>query len=99
MRKGLIIASWVCLGIGALLAVTALLSGWAVNAEIFGARDLGLAVFLAFLNSAAFIGATCAAPVLVLGGLFAQRLNKQSGLRMVAAGAMCAVPLAWYTWL
>jgi hypothetical protein len=70
-----------------------------VNAEAFGAYDLGLAIFLASLSSAAFIAATWSAPVFVLAGLLAQRVNRQSGLRLIAAGALNAVPLAGYTWL
>ncbi|MGM0553777.1 MAG: hypothetical protein ACQETK_08270 [Pseudomonadota bacterium] len=99
IKRTLHIASWVCLTASGLAAVTALIGRWAVNAEAFGAHDLGLAVFLAFISSVAFIAATWSAPVFVLAGLVAQRVNQQSGLRLIIAGALSVVPLAGYTWL
>lgn len=98
MNKGLTIASWICLGAAALLVVTALVSRWAINAEAFGAHDLGLAVFLAFLSSVTVIAATWSSPALLLAGLLGHRVNKRAGTRLLAAGVLNAVPLAWYTW-
>ncbi|RPI69999.1 MAG: hypothetical protein EHM38_06890 [Geobacteraceae bacterium] len=99
MKSTLAIGSWVCITASALVAVTAPIARWAVNVEGFGADDLGLALFLAFFSSAALIAATWSAPVFIVAGLMTLRLDKQSGLRLLAAGVLSAVPLAAYTWL
>lgn len=99
MKRALGIGSWVCLGASALVAVTALIGRWALNAEGFGAHDLGLAVFLASISSIAFIAAMWSAPVLVLAGLVARQVDKQSGLRLITAGGLSVMSLAVHTWL
>lgn len=91
--------SGLCLGAAALAAVAAILGRWAINAEAWGAHDPGLALFLAFASSFALLGATWAAPVLVLAGALARRVDRRSGWRLLAAGILCAVPLAVYSWL
>lgn len=98
MKRALGIGSWICLTASALFTVTALIGRWAVNAEGIGAHDLGLAVFLAFISSIAFIAAMWSAPIFVIAGLVAQRMDKFSGLRLIAAGALSVMLLVGYTW-
>lgn len=99
MKKALAAASWICLVLAGLTALVALAAHWAVNAESLGARDLGVAISAVFLNTVATIGAMWAAPVLVVAGAIALRADRGSGLRLVAAGAVCAIPLSFYAWL
>jgi hypothetical protein len=92
-------ASWLCLGAAAVAATIAILGRWAVNANALGAHDLGLALFAAFGSAVAFTGATYAAPVLALAGGITLYFHQWAGLRLLAAGVVCGVPLAVYSWL
>ncbi len=98
MKKALVIASWVCLSGSALIAVTALVGQWGVNAEAFGAHDFGLAVYLAFFRGVALVIAIWSAPVFLLAGLLILLIHKQSGLRLIAAGIISVVLLLGNMW-
>jgi hypothetical protein len=87
-------ASWACLALALLAALAALLGQWAINAQSLGARDAGLALSLSFLVGALLIASLYAAPVLALLGLAALFLHRRAGLRLLAAGALVALPLA-----
>lgn len=90
-------ASWASLGLAAAAAATVLFSQWAVNG--LGARDMGLALFFAYLAALTGIGTLYAAPVLTLAGIAALFVQRRAGLRFLAAGAVCAIPIAVLTLL
>jgi hypothetical protein len=90
-------ASWLSLWLALLAAVTALFSHWAVDG--LGTRDMGVALFFAFLAALLGIGTLYAAPALALAGLLAFLYQRHAGLRFLAAGAICGIPLAVLTLL
>lgn len=51
--KWLDAGSWLCLGVAVVVAIVAVAGHWAINAEAFGAHDMGLALSLAFASSVA----------------------------------------------
>ena len=73
-------------------AAVALFSQWAVNG--LGARDMGLALFFAFLAAVTGVTSLYAAPVLTLAGLVTLYFRRGTGLRFLAAGAACGIPVA-----
>ena len=91
--------SWLSLTLAVLTAATVLFCHWAVNAESFGARDMGVALGFAFVFAGASIGALYAVPVLVVLGLFSLFFQRRVGFTFLAAGAVTALPLAVLTWL
>jgi hypothetical protein len=91
--------SWFLLGVAILVSAAGLLSLWAVNVEGLGARNAGLAIFLAFAGTAGLMGTTYAAPVLALMGIAALFVHRDSGLRILAAGVACSIPIALLTLL
>lgn len=74
------------------IAAAALFSQWAVNG--LGARDMGLALFFAFLAAVTGVTSLYAAPVLTLAGLVTLYFRRGTGLRFLAAGAACGIPVA-----
>jgi hypothetical protein len=99
MKKGLVVASWLCL-VAALLALAFVLFAiWAVNADALGGKDLGLALALGMFNWGILVGSVGAIPVLVVAAAFTLRIHARSGWRFLAASAVCAVSLAAYAWL
>lgn len=90
-------ASWLSLGLALLAVATALFSHWAVDG--LGARDMGVALSFAFLTALIGVGTLYAAPALALAGLLAFFYQRNAGLRFLAAGAICAIPLAVLTLL
>jgi len=90
-------ASWLSLGIALPAAATAVFSQWAVNG--LGARDMGIALFFAFFGAATAIGSMYAAPVLTLVGVVTLFFQRLAGLRFIAAGAVCGMPIAVLTLL
>ncbi len=78
-------------------AAAALFSQWAVDG--LGARDMGLALFFAFLAALTGMVSLYAAPVLTLAGLAALYFRRGTGLRFLAAGAVCGIPIAVLTLL
>jgi hypothetical protein len=72
---------------------------WGVNAGILGARDMGLALSLAWVAAIALIASLYATPVLVALGLLSLIFQRHAGLRFLAAGAVTALPLAVLTWI
>ena len=91
--------SWCCLVVAALAVIVAILGRLAVNAEGGGGRDLGLALFFAFTSAATLIGTAWAVPVLALSGGLALMLDRRSGWRLLAAAAVCVLPLTVYSWM
>jgi hypothetical protein len=94
--------SWLSLAVAVLTAATALFCQWGVNAESFGARDMGLALYFSIVGAVALVGSFYAVPVFVVLGvlsLFLQNLQRRVGFRFLAAGAVTALPLAVLTWL
>lgn len=91
-------ASWICLALATAIAAIALLGQWAINAESLGAHDAGLALSLSFLVGALLIAALYAVPILALLGLAALFAHRRAGLRLLAAGAVLALPLAAQLW-
>lgn len=91
--------SWLSLGGAVLIAVTALVCQWGVNAESLGARDAGLALFFAFLGAVALVGSIYATPVLVALGVLTLFFRRHAGFRFLVAGAVTALPAAVLTWL
>jgi hypothetical protein len=86
-------ASWLALAAAALAGATAQIARWGVNAESLGAHDAGVALSLSFLAAFASIGALYSAPVLALAGIASLRLQRDAGLRFLAAAAVCALAL------
>jgi hypothetical protein len=89
--------SWLSLAAAGLVAGTAVIARWGVNAESLGAHDAGIALSLSFLSAYASIGALYAAPVLALAGLASLSFWRDAGLRFLAAAAVCALALWPYT--
>jgi hypothetical protein len=96
--KWLDAASWSCLGIAAIVAIVAVAGHWAINAEAFGAHDMGLALNLAFASSLALIGAMWVAPVLFIAGAVALRADRRAGRRLLLAAGVLAVPIVVSMW-
>ena len=87
--------SWASLALAVVLAIAALLSQWAINAEAFGVRDAGLALYLSFVVALALLAALYAAPVAVAVGIVGLLFfERRTGLRFVAAGAVAGLPFA-----
>ena len=91
--------SWLSLAVAVLTAATALFCQWGVNAESFGARDAGLALYFAIVVAVASVGSFYAVPVLAVLGVLSLFLQRRAGFRFLAAGAVAALPLAVLTWL
>jgi hypothetical protein len=91
--------SWLCLGSAILIATLALLCQWGVNAESLGARDTGVAIFLAFVGAATLVASIYAAPVLGVLGVLSFAYQRPAAVRFLAAAAACALPIAVLTWL
>lgn len=91
--------SWISLAVAVLTAVTVLFCHWGVNAESFGARDAGLALYFSFVIALALVGSLYAVPVLMVFGVLALFFQRRAGFRFLAAGAVTALPLAVLTWL
>jgi hypothetical protein len=91
--------SWLSLAVAVLTAVTALFCQWAVNAESFGARDMGLALYFSIVGAVALVGSFYAIPVLVVLGVLSLFFQRRVGLRFLAAGAVTALPLVVLSWL
>jgi hypothetical protein len=92
-------ASWLSLVVAVLAAATALFSQWGVNAESFGARDMGLALSFAFVGGVILIGSLYAVPVLVVLGVLSLFVQRRAGFRFLAAAAVTALPLVVLTLL
>jgi hypothetical protein len=92
-------ASWLSLGAAILVAAIALFCQWGLNAESLGAHDAGVAIFFAFVGAAMLIGSTYAAPVLGVLGVLLFAFQRPAAVRFLAAGAVCALPIAVLTWL
>lgn len=92
-------ASWLSLAGAICIAAVALFCHWGVNAESLGARDAGVALFLAFVGASTLIGSTYAAPVLGVLGVVTFAFQRPAAVRILAAGAACALPIAVLTWL
>ena len=91
--------SWLSLAAAVLTAATALFCQWGINAESFGARDMGLALYFSIAGAVALVGSYYAVPVLVVLGVLSLFLQRRVGLRFLAAGAVPALPLAVLMWL
>jgi hypothetical protein len=90
--------SWLCLGIAVVVAIVAIAGHWAINAEAFGAHDMGLALSLAFASSLPLIGAMWAAPVLLIVGVVALRDHRRVGWRLLLAAGLLAAPMVASMW-
>jgi len=91
--------SWLSLTLAVLTAATVLFCQWGINAESFGARDMGVALNFAIVVAVASVGALYAVPVLVVLGVLSLFLQRRVGFTFLAAGAVTALPLAVLTWL
>jgi hypothetical protein len=91
--------SWLSLTLAVLIAAAVLFGPWGINAEHFGARDMGVALGFAFVVAVAAVGALYAVPILLVLGFFSLILQRRVGLAFLAAGAVTALPLAVPTWL
>ena len=90
---------WLSLTLAVLTAATVLFYRGGINAESFGARDMGVALGFAFVVAVASVGALYAVPVLVVLGPFSLFLQRRVGFTFLAAAAVTALPLAVLTWL
>lgn len=99
VKKVLVWGSWFSLLSAVLSALAILFSLWAVNAKHLGIHDMGLALFFSYVAAAALVGSLYAAPALVLLGGASLLFQRRAGLRFLAAGVVCAVPLAVVMWL
>lgn len=89
--------SWLILGVAVLASVAGLFSVWAVNAESLGAHDLGLAILLSFSGAISIAASTYAVPVLAFVGIPLLFVRRDAGLRLLAAGVACSIPMAVLT--
>jgi hypothetical protein len=90
---------WLSLTLAVLTAATVLFCQWGINAESFGARDMGVALSFSFVVAMASVGALYAVPVLLVLGVLSLFFQRRAGLTFLAAGAVTALPLAVLTWL
>ena len=90
---------WLSLAAAVLTAATALFCHWAVNAESFGARDMGLALSFSIVGAVALVGSFYAAPVLVVLGVFSLFRQRRIAFIFLAAGAVAALPHTVPRWL
>lgn len=91
--------SRICLWVAFVMALATVSGRWAVNAEAFGARDLGLAVFLSFGTAATFVVLTGCAPILLLAGGLTWRFHALSARRFLLAGIVSGIPFIVQTWM
>jgi hypothetical protein len=84
--------SWAGLAVAILVAATALFSHWAINAEAFGARDMGLALMLSYLQAFALAGSLYATPAFTLLGMVAYFFDRPSGMRLLVAAVVLSAP-------
>lgn len=94
MKKGASIVSWICLGAAAITTPTGLLAHWMINAEAFGAPDMGRSLFLAILSAVALhVAMFWFAPAFLVTGLLVLAVDKYSGLRLLAAAGVSVMQL------
>jgi hypothetical protein len=79
-------------GIAAVVAAYALFAWWAANAEPFGRRNAGLAIFFAFSSGYALIACLWLAPASAVLALAAWLTKKGSALACLVAAAASAAP-------
>jgi hypothetical protein len=91
--------SWLSLAVAVLAGATALFCLWGVNAESFGARDMGLALNFSIVGAVTMVGLFYAVPVLAVLGVLSLFLQRHAGFRFLAAGAIAALPFVVLTWL
>jgi hypothetical protein len=85
-------ASWCVFGFATTLAAYGLFAWWAANAESFGRRDAGLAIFFAFSSGYALIACLWLAPASAAFALAAWLTKKGSALALLLAAAASALP-------
>jgi hypothetical protein len=84
--------SWCVAGLAALIAAYSLFAWWATNAESFGRRDAGLALFFAFSSGYALMACLWLAPASAAVALAAWLTKKGSALALLLAAAVSALP-------
>jgi len=75
-----------------LVAAYGLFAWWAANAESFGRRDAGLALFFAFSSAYALIACLWLAPASAFLALAAWLTHKGSALALLIASVASALP-------
>ena len=74
------------------IAAYGLFAWWAANAESFGRRDAGLALFFAFSSAYALLACLWLAPASAFLALAAWLTNKGSALALLIASVASALP-------
>lgn len=87
--------SWATLAAGGVLTAATLVAAWAVNARSYGAQDAGLALTLSYFTAFGLYASMFSAPVLTLAGLATLFLHRDAGLRLLAAGVVASLPVAF----
>lgn len=94
VASALTIGSWAAIGAAPIAAATAIFCGWGVNADAFGAHDMGMALALSWLGAAALIVCLYSVPILLAFAAVALMLRARSAAaRLLAAGAVAVLPL------
>lgn len=85
------VISWGLLALAAVLAPYTLFAHWAVNAEWFGRRDMGWALFFAVTSAWSGIACLWLIPI-ALAAATAAKLTRSAAWPSLAAAALGALP-------
>jgi hypothetical protein len=92
LERVLVVLSWSLAGFAVFAAASGLFAWWAANAESFGKRDAGLAIFFAFSSAYALIACLWLAPASAVLALAAWLTRKGSAPALLLAAAAGALP-------
>jgi hypothetical protein len=90
--------SWLSVPVAILMAATALVCQYGINAGALGAHNLGLAILFADGLAFALVGTFYAVPVLLVLGVISLFFLRHVGYKFLAAAAICASTLAVVSW-
>lgn len=92
-QRVLVILSWALAGVAAALAIYGPFAMWAVNAEAFGKRDMGMGLFFAFSGAWALIACLWLAPACAFLAIVAWLTRAGSALGCLVAAAAAGLPI------
>ena len=100
MERGRVLsaASWVAIALALAVLVSYFVVPWVIQHPSLGRVDMGLSLALSFLMYFILWGAILGAPTFALAGLLLLWSRRREALRFLAAGAICAVPVAMAAW-
>lgn len=92
VERALVVLSWCLAGFAVFAAAYGLFAWWAANAEAFGRRNAGLALFFAFSSAYALLACLWLAPSSAVLALAAWLTRKGSALACLVAAVAAALP-------